>query len=242
VTSALRLTYPPDAGTSVIRLDGSLDRNGSTALLAAAGAQRRRGARSVVYDLGGLDAPDQYLLMVFPAAQRRFGTWPHHTLQLAGARPAVARQLARLGIDRFLPVHPTLEDAMAASRTADAAIHRDLDLAPLPTSSAEARRCLEDLPRNDAHRWRDGADVVVSELITNAVRHVRQRLALHLELTANNLLIGVTDVSRLQPVLRPYSADADGGRGIQLVEALSDAWGVRLVHRGGKTVWARLAA
>ena len=55
-------------------------------------------------------------------------------------------------------------------------------------------------------------------------------------------LYAVTDESRIVPVLPHPAACPGGGRGLHVVAALSRSWGVRLVHRRGKTVWARLPA
>jgi hypothetical protein len=72
------------------------------------------------------------------------------------------------------------------------------------------------------------------------VQHVHQPFTLSLTLTAAHVTVAVTDGSRKEPILRPRQVTANDGRGIQLVHALSDSWGVRLIHHGGKTVWARV--
>ncbi|MFH8617161.1 ATP-binding protein [Streptomyces sp. NPDC017979] len=85
------------------------------------------------------------------------------------------------------------------------------------------------------------AALLIAELAANAALHGRVRgreARLVAVLSAEELWVEVTDArgERL-PVLR---ADADGesGRGLMLVDALADDWGV-LPHRpGGKTVWA----
>jgi len=95
----------------------------------------------------------------------------------------------------------------------------------------------------------DAALLVVSELVTNAVRHgpVLEReveIAVTV-LSAGACLVEVRDESTTVP--RPRAASdgqagyEESGRGLHLVEALAEAWGVARHRDGrGKTVWALL--
>ncbi|WP_221357132.1 ATP-binding protein [Streptomyces beigongshangae] len=92
----------------------------------------------------------------------------------------------------------------------------------------------------------DAASLLVAELATNAALHGRvpgRDARLDLTLDAASLLIEVTDARGDRLPGRPPVADADGesGRGLLLVEALADGWGIRPHHPAGKTVWATLA-
>ncbi|WP_327288349.1 ATP-binding protein [Streptomyces sp. NBC_01198] len=90
-------------------------------------------------------------------------------------------------------------------------------------------------------RWRpDGAAValLVSELVTNALRYAGGLVGLSLVFDARRLRIVVSDDSTALPVLRPHSA---GGRGLVIVDRLTRSWGV-VSYRTGKQVWADLAA
>jgi anti-sigma regulatory factor (Ser/Thr protein kinase) len=90
----------------------------------------------------------------------------------------------------------------------------------------------------------DDVELITSELVTNAVRATRiSGLALVvIELQVDNgaLRIAVKDSSRARPSRQVAGDDAEGGRGLFLVEALSTRWDCFLV-RGGKVVWAELA-
>ncbi|HEX2806081.1 MAG TPA: ATP-binding protein, partial [Kineosporiaceae bacterium] len=57
-------------------------------------------------------------------------------------------------------------------------------------------------------------------------------------LTPARFLVAVTDGSRRVPTLRAPGTSVISSQGMQLVGALSQDWGVRLVHGSGKTVWA----
>lgn len=50
----------------------------------------------------------------------------------------------------------------------------------------------------------------------------------------------VADATEELPVLREPDHLAESGRGMRLITRVADAWGVRVVHRGGKEVWVEL--
>jgi anti-sigma regulatory factor (Ser/Thr protein kinase) len=83
--------------------------------------------------------------------------------------------------------------------------------------------------------------LIGSELVTNAVLHARTELTLTLELRENRVRISVKDRSKAPATLRHYRADALTGRGLGVVAALSDRWGVSTAP-DGKVVWAELRA
>ncbi|KUN79436.1 PAS sensor protein [Streptomyces bungoensis] len=88
----------------------------------------------------------------------------------------------------------------------------------------------------------DSALLVVSELVTNALVHTDGQVRLDLSLVGHRLRLAVADTSPRSPVKPTHIGwEATGGRGILLVEAVSDAWGTVPVS-GGKQVWAELLA
>lgn len=84
------------------------------------------------------------------------------------------------------------------------------------------------------------AELVVTELVENAVRHGRTDCEVTVELSERGLRIAVRDRSRSLPRRVSRPATEPGGRGLLLVERLSQAWGFELDDTG-KTVWALLA-
>ncbi|MDO0926542.1 ATP-binding protein [Streptomyces sp. TG1A-8] len=88
--------------------------------------------------------------------------------------------------------------------------------------------------------------LIVAELAANAVRHGRvpgRDFALRLvhRPAAALIRVEVSDTHPALPVcLAPAPADADGGRGLLLVDALASRWGVTERTGPGKTVWAEL--
>jgi anti-sigma regulatory factor (Ser/Thr protein kinase) len=97
-------------------------------------------------------------------------------------------------------------------------------------------------------RLADTAELLAAELVANAVLHTKGPASLRVHWAVGVLQIGAWDADPEPPeppgeVLGP--ADAEGGRGLHLVRACSDAWGwqplFRLGNRG-KYVWCDLAA
>jgi anti-sigma regulatory factor (Ser/Thr protein kinase) len=83
------------------------------------------------------------------------------------------------------------------------------------------------------------AELIVSELLTNAIRHgtdpIRLRLIAHQVLTCE-----VSDTSDSSPRLRHARTTDEGGRGLFLVAQMSHRWGTRYTP-DGKIVWAECA-
>jgi serine phosphatase RsbU (regulator of sigma subunit)/anti-sigma regulatory factor (Ser/Thr protein kinase) len=85
----------------------------------------------------------------------------------------------------------------------------------------------------------DDAKLVVTELVTNALLHGEAPRTLRLLDQDGVVRIEVHDASRILPVLPRQNLEAMTGRGLGLVAALSDTWGVEPVT-DGKVVWAAL--
>lgn len=101
-----------------------------------------------------------------------------------------------------------------------------------------------------AHSIQD-ITVVVSELVTNALRHALPepvatgppgQVRLGLLEYGPWLLCAVADPSKATPVLRPCGSLAETGRGLQMICALSDLWGYTEPGDAGKIVWAMFTA
>lgn len=108
---------------------------------------------------------------------------------------------------------------------------------------AEARRALREL----LGQWGraagvDTAELLTSELVTNALVHTDHEAVLTATVWPRGLRVEVRDFVGRRPRLRVADADDDThGRGLMLVQSLADAWGVR-AHGVGKAVWFELHA
>ncbi|WP_128379686.1 ATP-binding protein [Streptomyces cavernae] len=119
--------------------------------------------------------------------------------------------------------------------------HRCVVYEPHPTvaaaARAEVRGRMEDWGLMDHS---ETAELLVSELVTNALLHARGRLRLTLTAAHGVLRCEVSDVVGSPPrLLREVGADEEGGRGMFLVEALARRWGCEQ-DEPGKTVWFEL--
>jgi anti-sigma regulatory factor (Ser/Thr protein kinase) len=81
-------------------------------------------------------------------------------------------------------------------------------------------------------------ELLVSELVTNAVRHGTGPIELTMSIDVDLVRVTVGDHGGRQPVLRPRPPDAaaDGGMGLRLVDDLATAWGTR-IELASTTVW-----
>lgn len=91
----------------------------------------------------------------------------------------------------------------------------------------------------------EAAQLVVSELVTNAVLHAAgsPTISLDLHLTDGAVRVLVSDGSLGEPDrrLRPDPRAGETGRGIWLVDAFAECWGTETHGRDGKTVWCELS-
>ena len=85
--------------------------------------------------------------------------------------------------------------------------------------------------------WTGDACAVVSELVTNAVRHGGGSIVLDLEAHGRDVVVSVSDGSPALP--RPREPDETGGLGLGLIGSLTVRWSVQ-AHHGGKRVRAQL--
>ncbi len=116
----------------------------------------------------------------------------------------------------------------------------DWTLPPQGQSVSRAR----ELSREQLEAWGlddlvDTTELLVSELVTNALRHGKGDIRVRL-LLDRTLVCEVWDSDLVQPRRRRARDTDEGGRGLQLVTLLSQSWGSRRTPRG-KTVWFELA-
>ncbi|WP_344183638.1 ATP-binding protein [Streptantibioticus ferralitis] len=90
----------------------------------------------------------------------------------------------------------------------------------------------------------ESSTLVLSELLTNAVRHARVSPGREIETrfmrTPRGVRIEVHDASDQRPEKRPLVVEAANGRGLILVAALADRWSVAPREGAGKVVWAEI--
>ncbi|MEU6315667.1 ATP-binding protein [Streptomyces sp. NPDC047014] len=123
-------------------------------------------------------------------------------------------------------------------------IHRSVRRADLKAVS-EVRRALRELMRQRCRSdAAEAAELLITEIVTNALVHTDRGAEVSASLTATRLRVEVRDYAARRP--RPYVPTADDGthgRGLILVQALADDWGVDALALGsGKVVWFEIDA
>jgi len=82
------------------------------------------------------------------------------------------------------------------------------------------------------------AELMTSELATNCVMHAHSDFELAID-SHDQIRIEVSDAGRGRPTMLQPDVRALTGRGLRIVDAMSDAWGV-IANTPGKTVWFTL--
>jgi anti-sigma regulatory factor (Ser/Thr protein kinase) len=129
-----------------------------------------------------------------------------------------------------------------------------LAIGALPTATPYARLHARNIAREwGLHHLADTIELVVSELVTNAVKASTDQdqrphyadehgpTCIHLRLSADRraALVEVQDENLKLPTPNQPGLDDESGRGLMLVEALAERWGWDLAPTGkGKIVWA----
>ncbi|MET9018044.1 ATP-binding SpoIIE family protein phosphatase [Streptomyces olivaceoviridis] len=139
----------------------------------------------------------------------------------------------------LLPVRPTDDVALLVARTA--ALDPDhvaiLDFPSTPEAVARCRTFTTDrLTSWGLEALSFTTELMVSELVTNAIRYGKSPIQLRL-IYQTTLTCEVSDTSSTAPYLRRAHTYDEGGRGLLLVAQLSDRWGTRH-NRDGKVIWA----
>ncbi|WP_328794495.1 ATP-binding protein [Herbidospora solisilvae] len=132
-------------------------------------------------------------------------------------------------------------------RTAPESDATTCPLRPLADSVKTAR----DVTRSTLQGWglselTDDATLVVSELVTNAVRYALypkaastdHPITLMLVRLAPHVILAVADPSDEVPTRKEPDFVSENGRGLYIVETYSQAWGWDPLDEGGKAVWA----
>jgi anti-sigma regulatory factor (Ser/Thr protein kinase) len=111
---------------------------------------------------------------------------------------------------------------------------------PIPESVPAARHFVVDVLRSWGNEdLTADAALIISELATNALSHAMSPFRAVLDRRGGGLRIGVEDATDIPLERRNTDAEDTSGRGVAIIEALSERWGYSAVP-GGKVVWAEL--
>ena len=121
-----------------------------------------------------------------------------------------------------------------------APVEYDALLSPDPRSARAARQFVRD--RLTHHGFlSETAELVVSELMANVVQHARTPVRVRLRLEPASVRVELHDGSSIVPAMAEAAADAERGRGLFIVAAVSRRWNIDTTPTG-KCVWIELDA
>jgi anti-anti-sigma regulatory factor/anti-sigma regulatory factor (Ser/Thr protein kinase) len=243
----MEIQHSTQDGCQVVTLTGRIDLFSAAQIQRALVKDLSEEPFALICDLAGVDTLDPGCATVFATvANHPSSRWPATSFLLCGARPPVAEILGLLTVPHFLELYASLHDALDAAVARPPYLRDELVLAPIPPAAATARAFVRDL----LGYWQlaladttlvDRAVLLASELVTNAVVHARTELRLRVELRGELLHLAVRGGSpRLLRLVTIPDPEAEGGRGLWLVEQLARAWGVNRHPDGGKVVWCTL--
>ncbi|GFE26589.1 MULTISPECIES: SpoIIE family protein phosphatase [Streptomyces] len=152
-------------------------------------------------------------------------------------------ELCDHALAELLPDGPAADDSallLVRTRELDAGQVAAWELPAEPAAVGKAR----ELATGQLREWgltelSYATELVVSELVTNAVRHASGPVHLRL-LRDRTLLTEVSDTGHTSPHLRHSASDDEGGRGLFIVAQLVQRWGTRYTPYG-KTIWTEQA-
>jgi anti-sigma regulatory factor (Ser/Thr protein kinase) len=152
----------------------------------------------------------------------------------------VGAQAQPVAAPRLLPVPSAWWDTPAVTSR---------PLSPVPEEARTARQFVRQLLACwGLGELSDDAEVIIGELVVNAVRHGLRTAPAHSETAlrlcmlrrVGEVMLAVTDPSDEAPQPRVPDWAGESGRGLQIVSALSSVWGWSPIEGHGKAVWAVL--
>jgi anti-sigma regulatory factor (Ser/Thr protein kinase) len=202
--------------------------------------------RIVACDLNQMAVPPGPLGQVFAPVASYLAAWPGIVLVVCVPEVLQHAQVLPSTIEQRLLVHRSLEAGVREARQLTEPLEQSqTHLAPVPAAAAKAR----DFATGALRDWHMAdlswpVRLVTSELVTNALQHSASVVDLTVSHVNTRVRIAVRDHGGGAPAI-PHIPEAEAaaqpsGRGLQLIQAVTRAWGVFPTRVSGKTVWALL--
>jgi anti-sigma regulatory factor (Ser/Thr protein kinase)/anti-anti-sigma regulatory factor len=227
---------------AILRVSGVLDAMTKEALEHAVGHALSAQPEALLIDVSALEVAEPAALDVLSSVVCRTAEWPAVPIMLCGAGPETARTIAAWPDCAAVSTATTCADGLAGTKEEPEPRRIRVRLRPVPDACRQVRQ----LVTQACAAWQRSelagtAALVATELVANVVRHAHTTMEFTVGLRDGRVCLTVRDGSRLLPrPTEPGVGDA-GGRGLQLVRELTDAWGVLPVP-DGKVVWTHLTA
>ena len=220
-------------GVQVLSVEGEIGDREAGPLLDAVSSALAERPRAVVLDLQSVSGVSDGARGALATLPRLPDGWPLASL-------VVCPPADSPGIAPSVVVASDRDDALAhvGERRAfpRTSIELDHDVRGPAQARAAVLACAEQLRLDGVC---DDVVLLVSELVTNAIRYAAPPVRLEIAAGEQDVVVAVCDGSPVKPAPRNPGEDAEGGRGMLLVDLLADDHGVR-TDPPGKAVWARL--
>jgi len=238
---AIRIELKTSQDLPVLTVEGVLDSSTYRTIRDAVIKAAIDEPRAVIVDINRLRAPSASAWTVFTSARWHVSIWPDVPILLVCGEPRVQREISRVGVTRYVPVHSTLDLALEAAqgqfghlrRRARASLARNI-------SSLEVARSVitEWLTQWDISEVIPVAATLATVFVENVLDHTQSAPVLIVESYQDTVTVAVEDNSSHLP---GRHEDADRGAeivsGLAIVAALCRVWGASPTS-SGKAVWA----
>nr|WP_042193313.1 STAS domain-containing protein [Kibdelosporangium sp. MJ126-NF4]CEL20697.1 hypothetical protein [Kibdelosporangium sp. MJ126-NF4]CTQ89610.1 hypothetical protein [Kibdelosporangium sp. MJ126-NF4] len=241
-TSDLRFDVHHRHGVTVAHPVGVLDSTTYPGLWDALMRYAVEQPDGLVVDVERLRLPSAVALRVFTLVAMRVADWPGVPVLLVSADERQRSVIAAAGnASRFVPVHGSVEEAVAAVSPPPSRSRAALKLPQSTLSTRHARYFV----RMTCERWHitdmvTDAMIVTTAFVENTLRHTDSRALLRLQLRRGLLTVAVSDDDPRPAVLRERRSGGVAPSGLLLVSGVARTWGCVGTVTGGKTVWAAL--
>lgn len=212
------------------------------------------GLDGLPYEAAELELPEGSLLVFYTdglieSRERDIGTGlnemlrvlteVHRSARSSSDTPPSLETICDALLETLVPDRPADDIALLIARThaldADRVVSWELPAEPVVVAEARAQACRQ-LAAWGLEELTFTTELVVSELVTNAIRYARGPIELRM-IMDGVLICEVSDHSSTAPHMRRTHNFDEGGRGLLLVAQLTDLWGTRQTQ-AGKTIWA----
>lgn len=151
---------------------------------------------------------------------------------------SIVRERGAVGyVEKRTRADRLIDEILVAAAMAERAAHRvSTTFSAEPTAPREARHFVRDLLDADDDQLVSTVELLVSEMVTNAVLHTTGAPTVDIQLTTDVVRVEVYDDDPTLPQARLPDEGSVGGRGLVLLENLAGRWGADPID-GGKVVW-----
>ena len=193
----------------------------------------------VIVDVSDLTVADEVGLAVLATVAQQNRHWPGVGMVVAGSSKEFAAAADRMGISAYVPLCPDRSRALVTLSELPPPPRRRDRITPDRNAPSAARAAVQEFcAAHGVDGNTEAAQLIASELVTNAVVHAGTPIDLTLRLLAPLLHIAVRDTGDGQVrITGLVDESAESGRGLVLVDALAASWGT-FVPSSGKIVWA----